>query len=164
MIGHPGHRRVYDTLTRMYCWQHMASNVYTLIAKCESCVRNGNRYRHKRPLRLFPAFRRIDFNATDILGRLPKTIQGNQYISVMTDRNFKLARAIPTSSTLSTHKASIFYDHRIVSFDVSTYLLTKNELQFVIILFTTVCGYLSEKHLPATMYHSQTSGQAKQFN
>lgn len=37
---HPGRRRMYDSMWRVYCWQHMANDVYRWFVACESSRRN----------------------------------------------------------------------------------------------------------------------------
>lgn len=127
MARHPEERCMFDTSRQTYDWPHMASNVYITIAKCECCVRNGSQYRHKRPLQFFPAPEPFDFIAMDILGLLPKTNQGDQFVCVMTDRYLKVARAIAMFKILSTHMANIVFDHWIISFGIPNYLLKNNE-------------------------------------
>lgn len=39
----------------------MANDVRATVVQCASCVQNGNRYRHKRPLQLFPVSGSLDF-------------------------------------------------------------------------------------------------------
>lgn len=142
----------------------MANGVYITIAKCESSIRNESRNRHKRPLQLSSASGPLYFITMDILRPLPKTNQGSQYICVMTDRCFKLARAIFMSKPSSTHMENDFLDHQILAFGVCAYLLTNSGLYFVRKFFTLVCKYIGIKHLTATTYHLQSNGQAKQVN
>lgn len=142
----------------------MANNVYITIAKRKSCVQNNSRYRHRRPLQIFPASGPLDYIAMDIIGPFPKINEGIQYICDMMDQNPKLIRAIPTFKTSSTHMIHIFLYHWIIPFSIPNYLLTNSRPQFVSILFMLVRGYLSVRHLTTTSYHPQTNGQAKRFN
>lgn len=138
----------------------MAQDVQQIVAQNNSCVRNGSRHRNKRHLQHFPASRPLEFIAMDILEPLPETMQGNQYVVIITDRYSKLTRAIKTSKTAAAHMANIFLDHWIVSFDISSYLLTDNGTRFRSKFFASICGYLGVKHLTTTAYHPQTNGQA----
>lgn len=155
---------MFDKLRQTYYLPHMANNVYTTIAQCESCVRSGRRYRHKRNLQLFSASGPLDLGALDLPRPLSKTRQGNQYICLITDRYSKLMRAISTFKTSETHMADIFVDYWVVPFGIPTYLLMDNGPQFVGKFLTLVCGHLGVEHLTKTAYHPQTNDQAKRFN
>lgn len=51
----------------------------------------------------------------DILGPLPKTKQGSQFVVVMSDGHTKLAKSVPTMKTNSTAVAGIFLKHWLTS-------------------------------------------------
>lgn len=126
IAGHPGTRRMYDTLRRNFYWPHMANDVYTTVAQCASCVKNGSRHRDIRRLQLFLASGPLDFVAMDILGIIPKTKQGLHYNVVLTDRCSILTRARPASKFMSTHMANIFLDQWIIPFSIPSYLRADN--------------------------------------
>lgn len=98
-----------------------------------------------------------------IIELLSKTNQGNQRICVMTDRYFKLTRAISMSKTSPTHMTNIFLIHWTTPLGISTYLLMDSRPQFVCKLFTLVCEYLGIKHLKTAACHLQTNRRAKQL-
>lgn len=123
---HSGQQKVYDMWRRAYCWPHMASDFYTTVARCKSCVRNRSLYSQKQSIQPFPASGLLKIIARRLLGPLPKTNQSSQYISVMKDCYSKLTKAIPIFEAPSTHMANIYLDHRIVQFSITTYHLTDN--------------------------------------
>jgi len=93
VAGHPGVRRMYNTLTRGYYWPTMIVDVHATVRACETCARDRMQFiQHTNPLKLFPAKRPLDDVAIDIMGPLPKTTHGKLYILVMMDRYSKLCR------------------------------------------------------------------------
>ena len=165
LAGHPGARRMYDTMRCEFYWPHMANDVYETVQRCESCAATrGTQYTKQKHLRLFPANGPLEFVAMDILGPLPKTKQGNQFVVVLTDRYSKLTRAIPTGKTTATTVATIFVDHWVIPYGIPNYVLTDNGPQFVAKFFASVCLALGVKHVTTTAYHPRTNGQTERFN
>lgn len=59
--------------------------------------------------------------------------------------------------------ADIFFDNRTVSFNISKFVLSDNDLQFVSKFFALLCADPGVMHLPKKAYNQQTSDQAKRF-
>lgn len=111
LAGHSGERRLHDTMRRELYWLHMASIVYIIINDGCDCARNRVSLKRKCHLKRIPAHRPLKFIAMEILGPLPKTNTGNEFIIFITDLYEKLTRAILSMKTIEPHVASIFSDH-----------------------------------------------------
>lgn len=85
MAGHPGERRMQDSLRRKYCWLHIASDVEEVVRNCADCTKTGTKFNHQHRLLLFQPSAPVEFVAIGILGPLQKASTGNQYVVVMTD-------------------------------------------------------------------------------
>lgn len=72
------------------------------------------------------------------------------------DRYSKLTRAGTTSKNTAKHTAPFFLVHRIVLFGIQAFLLPESGLQFVGIIFATLCIFLGVRLMKNTAYHSQT--------
>ena len=162
--GHPGARKMYDTLRRQYYWPHQATDVYVLVERCPECRKNRPSAKHQRELKLFPAAGPLEFIAMDILGPLPRSKKGNRFITVMTDRYSKLTRAVPSTKTTAPQVALIFLDNWVIPYGIPSYVLTDNGPQFTSKFFACLCAFLGSKLLNTTAYHPQTNGQAERFN
>lgn len=99
-----------------------------------------------------------------ILGPLQRTTEASQYVIVVTDRDSKLTRTVPTTKTSSTQIANIFLDLWIISSRVSRYVPTNSDPQLMSKFFQTICGYSRVKHVTTTTYHRQTNGQGKRYS
>ena len=61
-------------------------------------------------MKLFPATGPLEFLGMDLLGPLPRTHQGNEYVLVITDRFTKLCRSIPLRNNKAVTVATVFLD------------------------------------------------------
>lgn len=142
----------------------MANDVYDTVDQCGSGACNRKHYRHKRSLQLSSASVPLIFVAMDILGPLPETTSGNQYVVVLTDCYSKLIQAIPTSKKASAHIANIFLDQLIILYGIPSFILMHNGSQLVSKFFGTSCAVLGVKNLATTAYYLQFHGHAKRFD
>lgn len=85
-----------------------------IVMDCSSCSRNGVDSIPMQHLKLFLAVCLLQFIAMNILGMLSKKTSGKQYSVIMTDRNLKVARSVPTSKTSAQLIVIGFYDNWIV--------------------------------------------------
>lgn len=81
---------------------------------CHQCARSRANKTGTRHLKLFAANGPLEFIPIDNLGTLPKAINGNQFVVIISDRYSNLTRAGPASKTSMTHMATIFYDNSTV--------------------------------------------------
>ena len=163
--GHPGARRMYDSLRQDFYWRFMANDVFETVRRCLSCAKSkGTSKQAQRFLKLFPANGPFEFVAMDILGPLPKTSHGKQYVLVITDRYTKLARAIPMKKTTAPLVAAAFLQNWIYPYGIPESLLTDNGPQFISQFFAIVCAALGIRRVPITAYHPQTNGQTERYN
>ena len=94
----------------------------------------------------------------DLLGPLPKTVQGNQHVLVITDRFAKLACSIPLRTTTASVVANAFLDSWVYVYGAPRYVLTDNGPQFAAKLFDAVWALLGVQHYLTTSYHPQSTG------
>ena len=165
IAGHPGARRMYDTLRAQFYWPHMANDIFQAVRDCRSCARvRGTTYKHRRFLRLFPAEYPLQFIAIDLLGPLPKSKRGNRHVLVVTCRFSKLARAIPLARITSASVVRALLESWIYPYGLPSMILSDNGVQFTSKFFEAMCTTLGVKHLTTTTYHPQTNGQVERYN
>jgi len=165
LAGHPGSRRMYDTMRHEFYWPNMARDVYQVVLDCQSCAATqGTRHRHQKMMKLFQAKGPLEDIAMDLLGPLPRTRHGKQHVLVITDRYSKLTRTIALSKTTAPHVAQAFVDHWVMPYGIPASVLSDNGPQFVSKFMGAVCGILGVKQLTTTAYHPQTNGQTERYN
>lgn len=112
----------------------------------------------EKKLQLFPASAPLKLITICILAPLPRTVNGNRYVIIMTDKYFKLTRTMPTGKTSSLRIATVFFDSWRVPYGIPAYILTENGLKFTSKLFAVLFTLLIMKHLETSAYHSQSNG------
>ena len=120
--------------------------------------------KRKQHVSLFPAHEPLEFLAIDILGPLPKTPRGNQFILVVCDRFTKLVRTIPLRTITSLAVAQAFCYHWVFVYGMPKTLLSDNGTQFSSKFFQACCIELGIKQVFTTAYHPQCNGQVERFN
>ena len=165
LSGHPGSRRMYDSLRRELYWPFMASDIAQSVKDCYSCAKTrGTYYAHQKYLQLFPPAGPLEFVAMDLLGPLPNSTRGNKHILVVTCRYSKLARTVAMDKIAAPQVAEAFLDCWIMPYGIPNAILSDNGPQFVAKFFELLCVMLGIKHLTTTAYHPETNGQAERYN
>jgi len=131
VAGHPGVRRMYDTLRKGLYWPSMIVDVYATVRGCETCARDRIQVnKHTNPLKLFPAVKPLEEVAIDLLGPLPKSRNGRLYVLVIADRYSKLCRLVALSSTKSHIVARAFCESWVFVYGAPRTILSDNGPQF----------------------------------
>lgn len=100
----------------------------------------------------------------DVLGPLPKTMEGNRFMVVIKDRYNKITKEFPTTKTYAITVARIFLKLWVANYGIRFRLLTDNGPQFASKFFVAVCSTLWVNNSTVTEYHPQTNGKAERFN
>ena len=163
--GHPGETRLYNTMRHSYYWPFMSGDLAEHVKTCRSCVMaRGLLHKKQHKTKVFPPSGPLDDIAMDLLGPLPQTRNGNQFILVITDRYSKLARAIPMNKTTAPFVAAAVLNNWIFCYGIPNTILTDNGTQFISEFFKTVCHIMGIRRKTTTAYHPQTNGQAERYN
>jgi transposase InsO family protein len=165
IAAHPGGQRLYASLRRHYYWPRMVSDVYQVVAQCDQCLQE--RLALRRPqgdMTLFPAHEPLDYVAIDILGPLPRTKKGNQYLLVIADRFSKLVRTVPLSRITAAIVAWAFMEQWVYLYGPPRLLLSDNGRQFTSAFFKTCCQAMGVQHIFTSAYHPQANCQVERFN
>lgn len=67
----------------------MANGGYSTVRQCRSRTKDDPQIRHKREIQLLPAVGPLEFVAMDILELLPKKMDGNLFVIVISDGHSK---------------------------------------------------------------------------
>lgn len=103
LAGHPGERRMVDTMSRVHYWPPNANDVYTTLRVCRDCVWTKLSEKCRCPIQKFLTTGSLKLVAMDILGPQPQTSNGNQFVLRMRDRCLNFGRAIPTARTTAVN-------------------------------------------------------------
>ena len=111
LAGHFAASSLYNTLSRMYWWEGMYSDVHRFCRSCLTCASHGGTgRRHKAPLRPIPVSGPFDQVGVDIL-EMPQTERGNRYVIVFIDYLTKWVEAYATPDQTSETIARLLVDN-----------------------------------------------------
>lgn len=141
----------------------MGDDIKHYVQSCDVCQKR-KRTMKTEPLHPIKVGRPYDRIGMDIVGPLPKTARGNQYIVVATEYLTKWpeARALPDAKAISV--ATFFYEDIICRHGCPRELLTDQGTHFVNEMVEAMCTRLGVKHRLSTAYHPQTNGLVERFN
>ena len=123
--GHMGINRCLERLQKRYYWPGMATEVQLWITECEICSRCRTPVLSKKaPMKSIEVGQPMELWAMDILGPLPMTARGNQYILVMSDHFTKWVEAVPMTNQRAETVAKAFVDEVVTRHGVPSKLLT----------------------------------------
>lgn len=100
----------------------------------------------------------------DILGPLPKTMDGNQFEVHNYRPIFKLMSAIQTSKTAARQIATIFIHNWVMHYRILSYLLPISGPQVVEEFLKMLYFFLRSKKLTTTPQSSSTNRQINRYN
>ena len=100
----------------------------------------------------------FDKIALDVVGPLPKTKNGYEYILTMQDQLPKFCLAFPLKDTLATTIADVFVKKFICLFGAPRVVLTDQGQHFLSKLMQRVSKRFNIKKIKTTVFHSQSNG------
>ncbi|VDI82080.1 Hypothetical predicted protein [Mytilus galloprovincialis] len=101
--------------------------------------------------------------ATDILGELPETENGNKYILVVSDYYTKWTESFAMPNMEAKTVAKIIVEEVIVRFGVPHWIHSDQGRQFESLLFQEMCCILNIKKTRTTPYHSKSDGMVERL-
>nr|GFA90827.1 putative reverse transcriptase domain-containing protein [Tanacetum cinerariifolium] len=158
---HPGSKKMYQDVKKLYWWPNMKADIATYVSKCLTCARV--KAEHQRPSRLLvqPAIPewKWDNIMMDFITKLPKSSQGSNTIWVIVDQLTKSAYFLPIRENDPLDKLARLYLNRIVARHGIPVLIicdgrfTSNFQKSFQTLGTDICM--------STAYHPETDGQSE---
>ena len=106
----------------------------------------------------------MDRIATDILGELPMTENGNRYILVISDYFTKWTESFPMPNMEAATVARIIVEEVVARFGVPSSIHSDQGRQYESELFSEMCRVLHIKKTRTTPYHPQSDGMVERFN
>lgn len=163
--GHLGIRKTTGKVLQKHYWYDLRSDVKVWIQQCDTCAAN------KRPVKAFRAGlgdmrtgAPLDRLNLDILGPLPLSHKGNQYIQVVTDAFTKWVEIMPVPDQTAATCAEHLIDEIIARFGCPLSIHTDQGRNYESNLFKELCRLLEIHKTRTTPRHPQGNGQTERFN
>ena len=115
-------------------------------------------------MRLFPPMKLLECEVIDILGPLPTSKAGSNFLLVMDYRFYKLTHVTQLKRIKTLKVAFAFVNDWVFKYGAPDSVVFDNGSQFVANFFQQMCAFLRFKDLFKTTYHSQRNSKADRFN
>lgn len=159
--GHQGIDRTTDIIKERYYWKNMDKDIENYVQTCKKCNERKTSAIDRAPVPMkitTPLTRPFQKVALDIVGPLPKTHAGNQYILTFQDHFSKYPEAFPLPDQKATTIAKIFVEEIICRHGTPEKILTDQGTNFTSELFQEMCNLLNIEKLQTTAYHPASNG------
>ena len=163
--GHLGIKRTVYQLQRRFYWPGLQSDVRTWCRWCVICAkRKPTHGRHRGLLKQSVATAPMERIAIDILGPLPKTVSGNEYIMVISDYFTKWIECYALPDQQAYTVADALVTKFFTRFEVPYFLHTDQGRDFESQLFQHVYDLLGIQKTRTSPYRPQSDGLVERFN
>lgn len=159
--GHMGQQRTLARLESQVWWPAMRKEVKNYVQACIPCQRRRPSS-ISLPMGSVQADSPNDKVAVDLM-TLPRSIENNRYVLVMSDVFSKFVSLSPLTSKDSGQVAQAFLTHWVAVFGAPKHVLSDQGGEFAGVLDQILVN-LGSKHLRTTAYHPQSNGQVERFN
>lgn len=163
--GHLGIHKTLGRIRQSYYWPGLQRDVHSYISGCEVCTRRkAATQSNKAPMHLVYSGYPLERIATDILGELPQTANGNKYILVVADYFTKWTEAFALPNIEAKTVAAKIVEEFIVRLGVPEVMHSDQGPQYESRLFQEMCKLLDIQKTHTTPYHPQSDGMVERFN
>jgi len=164
--GHFGVNRTLKKIQHKYWFPQMQQKVINHVSTCNVCQRTKvNRRQQPPPLQPLPIMdepmSRIHI---DILGPLPKTKEGYQYVLLIIDSFSKWSEAFPLASQNAKEVASVLYREFICRYGAPRAMVSDRGKNFMSRLVAALCELFEIKRIFTSSYHPQTNATVERAN
>ena len=164
LSGHMGRDRTLQRIQQRFYWPSLFQDVDTYCCSCPECQKVSTPKKQRFPLIPLPVmeepFERI---AIDIVGPLPRSHKGYQYVLVICDYATRYPEAFPLRS-IEAHRIA---EELIVFFSrmgIPREILSDQGTNFMSQLLKEIYRLLNIHPIRTTPYHPQTDGLVERFN
>ena len=162
--AHLGVEKTKERILQRFFWPGIQREVEHFCCSCPECQVTARKPRYKSPLIPLPIiethFERVGL---DIVGPLPKSARGHQYILVLVDYATKYPEAIPLRKANARQIANelFLFSTRL---GLPKEILTDQGSPFMSQVMRQWCALLRVKQVRTSVYHTQTDGLVERFN
>ena len=97
--GHQGVTRSKERLRQNFYWWRMSGDITDYVRTCDACNRNKkSSLPNRAPYKVYQAGSPMERVHLNVLGPLPRTEEGNEYIMMMVDNFTKWVECVPLPS------------------------------------------------------------------
>lgn len=163
--GHLGREKTLSRVKSRFYWPGITNDIKRWCATCILCQRRKpGPGIGKSPMEHVTVYGPMECIAIDLMGPLPLTENGNQYIMVVSDYFTKWTEAYSLPDQRAQTVADKLITEFICRFGTPTRIHTDQGRQFESNLFASMCEILEITKTRTTPYHPQSDGMVERFN
>ncbi|GFU08511.1 retrovirus-related Pol polyprotein from transposon 412 [Trichonephila clavipes] len=148
-----------------FYWKNVRSDVEKCCRTCDPCAaRKGPRKRTRGRLQLYNGGAPFERIAFDILGPIPRSLDGNNNILVVMNYFTKWPEAYPIPDQEASTVAEVLVQHWISRFGVPLQLHSDQGRNFNSAICKRLCEILAIDKTRTTALHLQSDGMVERFN
>ncbi|CAK9812938.1 Retrovirus-related Pol polyprotein from transposon 17.6 [Anthophora plagiata] len=158
--GHKGVTKTYNRIRQRFYWEHLKDDVQNFVRGCARCqLKKITRNKTKQPMIITDtpesAFDKVSM---DMVGPLPRTTDGNEYLLTIQDNLTKYSLAIPMKSGTATSVAKALVKRFFSIFGPPKSILTDRGTNFTSLLLKHLSRYFRVTQYRTTAFHPQSNG------
>ena len=163
--GHRGINKVLESLRSRFYWPGMKKDVLRWVAQCATCQQLKDPLPRKHTeLQPMPVSAPLDRIQLDIVGPLPTTQNGNNYILVLCDYFTKWAEAWALPNHTAQTVAETVVKEFVCKFGCAKQIHTDQGTEFNSHLFREMCALLGMEKTRTTPYRPNSDGLTERVN
>ncbi|GJV38073.1 putative reverse transcriptase domain-containing protein, partial [Tanacetum coccineum] len=161
---HPGSKKMYQDMKKLYWWPNMKADIATYVSKCLTCAKVKAEHQRPSGLLVQPAIPewKWDNITMDFITKLPKSSQGFDTIWVIVDRLTKSAHFLPIRENDPLDKLARLYLNRIVArHGIPVSIICDRDGRFTSNFWKSFQKALGTDISMSTAYHPETDSQSE---
>ena len=163
LSGHFGQEKTRDKLLQYYWWPKMERYINHYVRSCEQCQRIKSPTQSE-PLQSITPIGTMRKWGIDMVGPLPRTQNGNEWLVVAIDYLTKWPEAKAVKDKRAETIATFVTDEIICRHGVPNELTSDNGKEFDNQLMRYISKRAHVKHIFTSTYHPQANGQVERMN
>jgi hypothetical protein len=164
-VAHPGIRASRRLISSRFVWPRLAADVAQWCKNCTQCHKAKPANKPAAAVQPLPVpLARFSEVHIDIVGPLPATSEGFQYLLTVIDRSTRWAEAMPLKTVGAANCAVAFVAGWVSRFGVPATMVSDRGVQFTSALWAAVMQRLGVKHKMTTAFHPQANGLIERFH
>jgi transposase InsO family protein len=161
-LAHPGVRATRRLLSARFVWRGMASDAAAWCRDCQHCARAKTTSQYTAPVQPIPVpATRFSHVHVDLVGPLPVSSEGYQYLFTIVDRTTRWLEAVPLRTMTADSCVAAFVGTWVSRFGVPATLTSDQGRQFTSAVWSQLSQHLGIKHVTTTAYHPQSNGMVE---
>ncbi|GKC33638.1 putative reverse transcriptase domain-containing protein, partial [Tanacetum coccineum] len=161
---HPGSKKIYQDVKKLYWWPNMKADIATYVSKCLTCAKVKAEHQRQSGLLVQPEIPQWKWDniTMDFVTKLPKSSQGYDTIWVIVDRLTKSAIFIPMKETDPLEKLARMYLKEVVTrHGIPVSIICDRDPRFASNFWRSLQKALGTSLDMSTAYHPQTDRQSE---